>query len=156
VRPEPALTERALIRQALGLAQSLRQLTVLRYLIASALALGVDMGTFLVLLGLGIWPAPAAAGGYALGIVAHWLISSRKVFADGVAARGPQRTRQKAMFVVSALIGLALTTIIVGSATLAGIDPRLAKLAAIATSFATTWLLRTRIVFTVYRTTGNC
>ncbi len=133
---------------AFALVQRLRQQTVLRYLVASALALAVDMGSFLILLELGAAAAPASAAGYALGIVAHWLISSRKVFTDGVAARGPERTRQKAMFVVSALIGLALTTGIVSSATMAGFDPRLAKLVAIAASFTATWLLRSRIVFT--------
>jgi putative flippase GtrA len=137
VRPDP-----------LAFVARLRQQTVLRYLVASALALAVDMGTFLALLQIGAAAAPAAAAGYAFGIVAHWLISSRKVFTDGVAARGPQRTRQKALFVVSALIGLALTTGIVSSATMAGFDPRLAKLVAIAASFTATWLLRSRIVFT--------
>jgi len=136
---------------AIGHANQLRQVTVLRYLIASALSLGVDMGTFLLLLALGTAAAPASAAGYSLGIVAHWLISSRKVFSDGVAARGPERTRQKAMFVVSALIGLAVTTLIVGSATRVGVDPRLAKLVAIAASFTLTWLLRSRIVFTAER-----
>lgn len=132
----------------LAFVERLRQQTVLRYLVASALALTVDLGSFLALLQLGAAAASASAAGYALGIVAHWLISSRKVFTDGVAARGPQRTRQKALFVISALIGLALTTAIVGGATLAGLDPRLAKLIAIVASFTATWLLRSRIVFT--------
>jgi putative flippase GtrA len=140
------------MRRAINLANRLRQVTVLRYLIASALSLGVDMGAFLILLGIGTAPTPASAAGYALGIVAHWIISSRKVFADGVAARGPGRTRQKAMFVVSALIGLAITTLVVGTATAGGIDPRLAKLGAIVFSFTTTWLLRSRIVFTAEAT----
>lgn len=126
----------------------LRGITLLRYLIASALALGVDMGSFIILLAIGTAAAPAAAAGYALGILVHWLISSRKVFADGVAARGALRTRQKAMFVVSALLGLGITTLIVGGGTTAGIDPHLAKFGAIATSFAVTWLLRSRIIFT--------
>ena len=65
----------------------------------------------------------------------------------GVAERGPTRTRQKALFVGSALAGLALTTAIVGLGDLAGIDPRLAKLAAIGVSFVLTWLLRSRMVF---------
>jgi len=69
------------------------------------------------------------------------------VFADSVAERGPQRNRQKALFVVSALAGLALTTAMVGLGDLAGIDPRLAKLAAIAASFLLTWGLRVRVVF---------
>ena len=119
----------------------------LRYLAASALALGVDLGSFLALLALGMPAAGAAAAGYSLGIVAHWLASSRAVFAAGVAERGPDRTRQKALFVVSALLGLGLTTAIVGLGGMAGFDPRLAKLIAIAASFTLTWLMREKIVF---------
>ena len=135
------------MERTIRLASRLRNVTLLRYLIASALSLGIDLGSFLALLALGAAAAPASAAGYALGILAHWLISSRKVFNDSVARRGPQRTRQKAMFVISALIGLAITTAIVAAGTLAGIDPHLAKLAAIAASFTATWLLRSRIIF---------
>jgi putative flippase GtrA len=135
------------MHQTLHLLNRLRNVTLLRYLAASALALGVDMGSFTALLLIGAAAAPAAAAGYALGILAHWLISSRKVFADHVATRGPARTRQKAMFVVSALIGLGITTAIVGTATLAGIEPHLAKLAAIIASFTVTWMLRSKIIF---------
>lgn len=134
--------------QAVALLQRLRSVTLLRYLVASALSLGIDLGSFMVLLAIGAAAAPAAAAGYALGILAHWLISSRKVFTDSVAERGLARTRQKAMFVISALVGLGLTTLMVGAGSHAGIDPRLAKLAAIATSFTVTWLLRSRIIFT--------
>ena len=125
----------------------LRDMRLVRYLAASAGALAVDMGSFLALLALGVWPAPAAAAGYSLGILAHWLLSSRAVFNDTVAPRGLVRTRQKALFVVSALIGLGLTTGIVGFGDLAGLDPRVAKGLAIITSFTVTWVLRNRIVF---------
>lgn len=118
-----------------------------RYLAASVVALGFDMGSFLVLLALGLLAAPAAALSYSLGIVVHWFISSRAVFTSGVAERGPARTRQKALFVASALVGLALTAGIVGLGSAAGIDPRLAKIAAVGVSFVTTWLLRARVVF---------
>jgi len=118
-----------------------------RYLLASVGALAVDMGSFLALLSLGLWPALAGASGYCLGIVAHWLLSSRAVFGDSVAGQGSARTRQKALFVMSALVGLALTTLIVWAGHGMGIDPRLAKLAAIAVSFAATWLLRSRVIF---------
>jgi putative flippase GtrA len=131
----------------LDLAIRLRDARFLRYLIASGGALALDMGTFLALLALDVWPAVASAASYSLGIVAHWLLSSRAVFADTVAGQGPRRTRQKALFVGSALAGLALTTAIVGLGNEAGIDPRLAKLVAIAASFALTWLLRVRVVF---------
>jgi putative flippase GtrA len=120
---------------------------LVRYFLASAGALAVDMGCFLALLAAGMWPASASAVGYCAGIVAHWLLSSRAVFTDTVAARGLARTRQKAMFVISALIGLGVTTVIVWSADAAGIDPRLAKIAAVGISFAITWLLRAKVVF---------
>jgi putative flippase GtrA len=125
----------------------LREVTLARYLLASIGALAVDLGCFLALLTAAVPAALASAAGYSLGIAAHWWMSSRAVFADGVAARGPERTRQKALFVASALIGLALTTGIVGLGALAGMDPRAAKLAAIAASFAATWVMRRRIVF---------
>jgi len=124
-----------------------RKGTFPKYLIASIIALGVDLGSFLVLLEMGTQPAAASASAYMLGIVAHWLLSSRTVFAAGVADRGPERTMQKAMFVISALVGLAITTAIVGAGHAAGIDPRLAKLAAVGVSFIVTWLLRERVVF---------
>lgn len=120
---------------------------ITRYLLASVGALAVDVGIFLALLSLGVSAPGASAVGYTLGIAAHWLLSSRAVFAGNVAERGPARHRQKALFVGSALVGLALTTAIVWAGDAAGLDPRLAKLAAIAVSFAATWLLRSRVVF---------
>ena len=123
-----------------------------RYVLASVGALAVDVGTFLALLALSAAPWAASATGYSLGILAHWLLSSRTVFGTDVADRGPARTRQKALFVISALVGLALTTAIVAGGAAAGIDPRAAKLAAIVVSFFTTWLLRNHFVF---RTAGT-
>ena len=122
-------------------------LRFVRYILASVGALAVDMGSFLAFLSLAVPAAAASALGYGLGIVAHWLLSSRAVFGDSVASGGLQRTKQKALFVGSAMIGLGLTIAIVGLADLAGTDPRLAKLAAIVVSFAATWILRKRIVF---------
>jgi putative flippase GtrA len=120
---------------------------LIRYLLASVGALAVDIGCFLALLAAGMWPASASAAGYCAGIVAHWLLSSRAVFADTVAARGLARTRQKAMFVISALVGLGLTAGIVWAGDSSGLDPRAAKLVAVAVSFAATWMLRSKIVF---------
>ncbi|WP_421836429.1 GtrA family protein [Novosphingobium sp.] len=125
----------------------IRQIVLVRYILASVGALAVDMGTFLALLSAGVPPVAASALGYGIGIMVHWILSSRKVFADQVAEGGIARTRQKAMFVVSALIGLGVTTLIVGGASAAGLDPRAAKLCAIVVSFAVTWLLRKRVVF---------
>lgn len=134
-------------RAMAALLARLGDVRLVRYLLASVGALAVDVGCFLALLSVGMWPASASAVGYALGIVAHWLMSSRAVFADTVAERGLARTRQKALFVVSALVGLALTSGIVWAGDAAGFDPRAAKLVAVAVSFTATWLLRSRIVF---------
>ena len=126
---------------------TLRQVLLVRYLGASVIALGCDFACFLVLLELGLTPAPASALGYALGIAVHWLVSSRKVFTGSVARQGAARTRQKALFVGSALAGLAVTTGVVAAASGLGLDPRLAKLVAVAASFTVTWLLRDSVVF---------
>lgn len=125
----------------------LRRVTLLRYLLASVGALAVDIGSFLALMALGMVPVIASAAGYSLGIVAHWLLSSRAVFTDTVASERGARNRQKALFVGSALLGLALTTLIVGAGTALGLDSRLSKIAAVGASFTATWLLRKRIVF---------
>ncbi|MFO1254705.1 MAG: GtrA family protein [Sphingomonadaceae bacterium] len=127
--------------------QQLRRVVLVRYLGASVIALACDMASFLALLGLGLMAGLAAAIGYCIGIVVHWLVSSRKVFAGSVAAGGAARTRQKALFVVSALIGLGVTTAIVAGGTRLGLDPRLAKLIAVGASFTITWLLRDVVVF---------
>lgn len=127
----------------------LRRAAPSRYFAASVVALVFDMASFLALLAAGAPAAPAATLSYSLGILVHWFISSRAVFATSVAERGPARTRQKLLFVASALIGLALTAGIVGLGAAIGLDPRLAKVAAVGVSFIATWLLRARLVFAV-------
>ncbi|WOF44096.1 GtrA family protein [Sphingopyxis indica] len=139
-----------MIGQALQLIDMVRrgELRWLAYLAASGLSLCVDAGLFLLLLSAGLTPVAASALGYGMGILVHWLVSSRLVFADGTAARGTSdRHRQKLFFVGSALVGLAVTTAIVGTGSLLGLDPRLAKLIAIVVSFQTTYWLRRHLVF---------
>ena len=134
--------------QLTSLFDRLRDRIFVLYVLASVCALAVDVGSFLALMAAGLSATLASAIGYPLGIVAHWLLSSRTVFTGRVADRGSaDRTKQKALFVASALAGLALTTAIVGGADLSGIDPRAAKLVAIGASFLLTWVLRSRIVF---------
>lgn len=129
------------------LALKARDRRFVQYFGASLGALAVDAGSFLALLELGLSGAAASVVSYALGIVFHWLASSRAVFVDRVAAGGRQRTRQKALFVMSALVGMAITVTIVGGIEWAGGDPRLAKLVAIVVSFLATYWLRKRVVF---------
>lgn len=121
--------------------------TFLRYLVASIIALVVDMAALWVSLAGGT-PAPAASAlGYSVGIVVHWLISSRVVFASGAIAGGVGRWQQKGLFLMSAFVGLTLTVAVVSLGEAAGLDPRLAKLPAIAISFVAIYVLRKRIVF---------
>ena len=137
---------------SLGLRTSLQRLTLKNrrfacYLAASIGALAVDAASFLALLETGMAAALASVLSYALGIVFHWLLSSRAVFVGRVADGGRARTRQKALFVMTALAGMAITAAIVGSAGPVGADPRLAKLVAIIVSFLATYWLRNRLVF---------
>jgi putative flippase GtrA len=118
-----------------------------RYLGASAASLGVDFATFMAALSAGVPPALAAAFGYAAGILCHWLISSRIVFVGRVAADSPGRRQQQALFLLSALVGLGITTAIVGLGSRYGIDPRIAKGIAIVVSFQATYMLRKKVVF---------
>jgi putative flippase GtrA len=124
------------------------ELRWLAYVGASVIALGTDGGLFLILLDAGLTPLVASSLGYIGGIFVHWLVSSRLVFADGTAAPGSsERRKQKGLFIGSALVGLGITAAIVGGGAALGLDPRIAKLIAIAVSFQATYLLRRHVVF---------
>ena len=118
-----------------------------RYIGASVASLGVDFAIFMAMLSLGLTPALAAACGYITGIVCHWVISSRMVFVGQVATVGTARRQQQALFLLSALVGLGITTGIVGLGSRYGLDPRIAKGIAIVVSFQATYVLRKRVVF---------
>jgi putative flippase GtrA len=118
-----------------------------RYIGASIVSLAVDFAIFMATLGLGILPAVAAATGYVAGIVCHWAISSRLVFTAQIAASAAGRRQQQALFVLSALVGLGITTGIVGIGSRYGLDPRIAKGVAIVVSFQATYVLRRKVVF---------
>lgn len=129
-------------------ANRLRGNVFLRYVAVSVGALATDMGVFLALLEAGLPSISASAIGYSIGILAHWILSSRKVFQDRVSDKGTAaRTQQKAMFLASALLGLLLTIAIVGAGTALGLDPRLAKIIAIIISFLLTYALRNIVIF---------
>lgn len=118
-----------------------------KYLIASMIALAADMGLFLQLIALEAAPGAASALAYSVGILVHWILSSRLVFNGRVSRAKGLRVTQKAQFVISALVGLAITTGVVAGGSYFGLDPRLAKLAAVGLSFLTVWHLRNRYVF---------
>jgi putative flippase GtrA len=118
-----------------------------RYIGASVVSLAADFAVFMAALSLGMPPALAAATGYVAGIVSHWAISSRLVFTAQVAATAAGRRQQQALFVLSALVGLGITTGIVGLGSRYGLDPRVAKGIAIVVSFQATYVLRRKVVF---------
>ena len=121
--------------------------TYVRYIAASAAALAVDFAAFMVAMSLGVPPAIAAALGYICGIGCHWFISSRAVFVGQVAVDAAGRRQQQALFVLSALVGLGITTAIVGLGSRYGLDPRFAKAIAIVVSFQAIYVLRKKVVF---------
>ena len=125
----------------------LGRVTYLRYIAASGLALGADLACFLALQAGGFPAALVSAVSYSVGILVHWLVSSRLVFAGDLRAVGRERTQQQGLFLLSALAGLSITVAIVSSAVQAGVDARLAKLIAIGVSFQVTYLLRSKVVF---------
>lgn len=119
----------------------------LRYVGASAASLGLDFALFMAAMSVGVPPAIAAAFGYIAGIACHWLLSSKLVFVGQVALDSAGRRQQQALFVLSALVGLGITTGIVGLGSRYGLDPRIAKGIAIVVSFQATYVIRKKVVF---------
>ena len=115
------------------------------YTAASAIALALDYAVYWLLAGrLGI--GPAAAVGYAVGLVLAYVLMSFGVFAHR--ARTRRRRSQAALFLVSGLIGLALTYVTATLVSrLTGGNLHAAKLTAVATSFVTVYLFRKFVVF---------
>ena len=101
----------------------------------------------MIALQVGTPPAAAAAIGYLAGVICHWLISSRAVFVGRVAQKSSDRWQQQALFLGSALVGLGITTAIVGIGSRWGVHPSVAKVAAIGVSFQATYMLRKKVVF---------
>lgn len=119
-----------------------------RYGAASGVALFADVAVFWSLLASGLASFLAAGAGYAVGILVHWLLSSRLVFAEQTHEPGSSARRtQKALFALSAGVGLALTMLIVSAAVAFGVDARIGKLIAIVISFQAVWLIRRFYIF---------
>ncbi|MEZ5654780.1 MAG: GtrA family protein [Sphingobium sp.] len=123
------------------------RITYARYIMASGAALAADLSLFFTMMHMNADPVAAAVTGYCAGLIVHWMISSRLVFREFVRPFAAQRRKQKALFVASTLVGLALTTLIVGMSDTTGLDPRIAKLIACGVSFQATYLLRRKVVF---------
>ncbi|WP_397594707.1 GtrA family protein [Sphingorhabdus sp.] len=118
-----------------------QRFTLTRYFAASVIALGVDTLFYLMLHAAGLHAATASMLGYATGIAVHWAISAHIVFPDKVRV-GSALLRQRVLFAISALIGLALTGGVVALATQLGASPLLAKIFAVGTSFTAVYAIR--------------
>jgi putative flippase GtrA len=113
-----------------------------RYLLASVCALSLDMGLFLALSGADVPSALAACGGYVAGLLLHWAISIRFVFA----CERPSHM-QRVAFLMSAIAGLPITVAIIETITYFGLGLAIAKLIAIPISFGTVYAIRKHGIF---------
>lgn len=121
------------------------RLMLARYLLVSLCALSIDTMFFLA---LSRWVMPAgwaALAGYGLGIVIHWLLSVRFVFAEQIGGRPTHG--QRAGFLLSAGLGLAVTTGTVSTLAHFGSPALPAKMAAVLLSFTLVYLVRKYVVF---------
>lgn len=116
------------------------------FLQAGLAGLALDVAIFLIALSAGIWPAPAAALGYAIGALAHGWLCNRNVFVEYTRTISQLRERQQRMFFSSALIGLGVTFITVAVLTSGSFTPLAAKAAAMVASFHASFLIRRRML----------
>jgi putative flippase GtrA len=118
----------------------------LRYLLASLVALAVDVLVYVLLLGGGVIAIAAGVLGYGAGLGVHYALSARYVFQERRVAAGD--LVKIAKFVMSGLIGLALTAAIIGSLTSWALcGDYLAKLVAVTVAYVAVFALRRGYVF---------
>ncbi|MEC3912675.1 GtrA family protein [Sphingobium sp. CR2-8] len=121
----------------------LARLMFARYLLASICALASDLSLFLTLDHGGASPAIATLGGYAIGLVVHWVISTRFVFD---LQNGPTHA-QRLGFVVSAAVGMGITLALVTLLSAVGMAPAIAKLLSVPVSFLSVYAIRKYGIF---------
>ena len=118
-----------------------------RYFVASAVAFAVDAGTYIALIRLGgvhyLWAAP---GGFILGVVTIYVLSTRWVFQQ---RRLADPRAEFVIFVLVGVAGLLLNELViyVCVARLA-LSYELAKLASAATVFSANFIARKLLLFT--------
>ena len=118
---------------------------LLRYAFVSGLALAVDFAVFLALNGVIGHPTLSGVAGYGVGIVVHYLMSRRFVFA---ASGSKAAHRLFGEFVASGIVGLMATAAVIAVATGEfGLAPIHAKLLAAGASFVGVFLIRRTVVF---------
>jgi putative flippase GtrA len=121
-----------------------------RYLVASALALGIDFGTYAGLIRLaGVHYLMAAPIGFALGLATIYLLSIRWVFKQ---RRIADRRAEFALFALIGLAGMALNQLIIwASVELLTVSPEIAKIISAGMVFCFNFASRKLLLFTRYR-----
>lgn len=133
------------------LVANLLQWRLARYGVASFAGTVVDLGGLALLVALDMAAGAAAGLSYALGTIVHWLVSSRFVFPDRLADAGFKRGGQQLLFVGSALLGIAITSLVISWGVAAGLHLAAAKGAAMLSSFLAVFMIRLTIVFRARR-----
>jgi putative flippase GtrA len=117
-----------------------------RYLLASAVALGVDYAVLLSLVQATEIPQHvSAAAAYGLGAVVHYGLSRRFVFPAGWLHR--RRVAEFSGFLASGLIGLSITVAVVYVGAQLQLAVVLSKSIAVAGSFFANYIVRRWLVF---------
>ncbi len=119
------------------------------YTAVSGGALCVDFTIYWLLLPIAKFAFVAAIGGYVCGVLFHYTLSSRVVFADRFQSRGfIEEAPTISRFFVAGATGLLVTTMIVGFlADIGGINPLAAKIIASGCSFVTVFFTLRVFVF---------
>jgi putative flippase GtrA len=119
------------------------------YTAVSGAALCVDFLAYWSFLTVAKFAFVAAIGGYVCGVLLHYALSSRVVFANHFRSRGlMQEAPTIARFFVAGATGLVVTAIIVGLlADVGGMNPLAAKIVASACSFVTVFFTLRVFVF---------
>lgn len=128
------------------------------YLLVSVAALTLDLAVYSLLLASFASPTLPAAIGYSIGLVLHYLLASRFVFAaarrDGRGLTSEAPTFAK--YAATGIAGIAMTSAIVAiCADLLGWNALAAKLIATVFAFVAVFLARKFIVFGTARTTST-
>ncbi len=119
----------------------------LKYTLASALALVIDYGCYWILVTNRLLDLPkSAVVGYTAGLVTAYFLIAGKVFKDGWMR--DQKRIEVFMFLISGLLGIALTYFTVKLVTLLfGERINLAKICAVGVSFIGVYIVRKNFVF---------
>lgn len=155
----------ASVRASTKAAAFLPQLS--RYASVSVIALATDFGVYVTLCAFAVNAPVAGIVGYAVGMIAHYVMSTSFVF--DVTHAQKSAPRRLVEFAVSGLLGLMLTGGIIAAMTdYFAASALAAKAAAVAVSFLAVFLVRRWIVFApaaakpnwdtslVYSKSGSC